>query len=99
MRLSLRRELLLVLARHVVDGLELLRGVALPHGSSMLSGVERGLRLSLEVREHLLSEEFRGTLGVLRVGPVVAHLQQASEAARLAPTAAGPDFGPVQRYR
>src|SRR3972149_5036030 len=67
-------QLLCVLLRHVVDGVELRLCMPFPDSARVSCRVERRLRLPLEVRKDLLREQLCRTSGVLRVRPIVTHL-------------------------
>src|SRR3546814_1499613 len=71
-------QLLCVLLRHVVDGVELRLCMPSPDSARVSCRVERRLRLPLEVRKDLLREQLCRTSGVLRVRPIVTHLQHAA---------------------
>src|SRR3546814_3297749 len=56
-----------------------------PDSARVSCRVERRLRLPLEVRKDLLREQLCRTSGVLRVRPIVTHLQHAAETTGLVP--------------
>ena len=76
-------QLLLVLLGHVRDGGVLGLGVPGTHLGGPRLGVQRGLGLALELRQHVLGEQLPRPPGGLRVGPLAAHDEHAAEPAGL----------------
>src|ERR1700758_602042 len=79
--------LALIFLGHVLDGLQLRLREVVAHLTGARRGIQRRLRLPLEMRNHLGGKQFGGPLGRGRVGPLVAHLQEAAESAGLIPQA------------
>src|SRR5882724_11053065 len=65
-----RGDFVLILLGHVRDGVVLRLRKAFSHLAGTRGGVQRGLRLTLEMRHHFGGEQLRRPFGRRRVGPL-----------------------------